>query len=62
MTGKKIVLMFAWLITASQAWGGRAASIPILTDAEAWKKMPHAEEGNGQRLPVWIRALAVSLP
>jgi alkylhydroperoxidase family enzyme len=34
----------------------------VLTDAEAWKQMPPAEEGGGQRLPAWIRALASSLP
>jgi alkylhydroperoxidase family enzyme len=38
------------------------ARVPIVSDAEAWKKMPHAEEGGGQRLPVWIRALAGTLP
>jgi alkylhydroperoxidase family enzyme len=38
------------------------ASVPVLTNSEAWKKMPRAEEGGGQRLPVWVRALAVSLP
>jgi alkylhydroperoxidase family enzyme len=34
-----------------------------LTDAEAWKKMmPYLDNEVNQRLPVWIRALAVSLP
>jgi alkylhydroperoxidase family enzyme len=38
-------------------------TVPPLTDTETWKKMlPYIEKENGQRLPVWIRALAVSLP
>jgi alkylhydroperoxidase family enzyme len=38
------------------------AYVPVLTNAEAWKKLPPAEEGQGQPLPSWIRALAGSLP
>lgn len=57
----------AWLTGASLlvpggAWAESGANVSVLSDAEAWKKMPPAEEGGGQRLPVWIRALAVSLP
>ena len=36
--------------------------LPVLTDAQAWKKLPTALEGGGQPLPVWIRALADCLP
>ena len=50
------------LLVPAGAWAGSGANLPVLSDAEAWKRMPHAEEGGGQRLPVWIRALAVSLP
>jgi alkylhydroperoxidase family enzyme len=39
-----------------------AAHVPVLTDAEAWKVLPPVEEGFGQLLPVWVRALARSLP
>ncbi len=35
---------------------------PILSDAEAWKRLPHAEKGAGRPLPVWARALAATLP
>jgi alkylhydroperoxidase family enzyme len=38
------------------------AHVPVLTDAEAWKNLPPAEEGRGQPLPAWIRALAGPLP
>src|SRR5262249_52771876 len=38
------------------------AHVPVLTDAEAWKNLPPVEEGFGQRLPAWIRALAGPLP
>jgi len=37
-------------------------NVPVLTDAEAWTKLPRADEGAGQPLPAWIRALATSLP
>lgn len=50
------------LLVPSGAWGESGANVSVLSDSEAWKKMPTAEEGGGQRLPVWIRALAVSLP
>jgi alkylhydroperoxidase family enzyme len=40
----------------------RPAHVPVLTDAEAWKELPPIEEGYGQPLPVWIRALAGPLP
>jgi alkylhydroperoxidase family enzyme len=36
--------------------------IPVLTDTEAWKRLPPAEEGAGQPLPAWARALAETLP
>jgi alkylhydroperoxidase family enzyme len=38
------------------------AHVPILTNAEAWERLPPAEAGAGQPLPAWIRALAGSLP
>jgi hypothetical protein len=39
-----------------------AANVPLLNDAEAWAHLPPVEEGLGQPLPVWARALAASLP
>jgi alkylhydroperoxidase family enzyme len=38
------------------------AHVQVLTDEEAWKNLPPVEVGFGQPLPVWIRALAGSLP
>ena len=49
------------LLAPGLGWAG-PAHVPVMTDTEAWKKMPRAEEGGGQRLPVWIRALAGTLP
>jgi alkylhydroperoxidase family enzyme len=51
-------------ICVSVAAGGTApaAFVPVLTDAQAWKRLPPAEEGHGQPLPAWIRALAGPLP
>jgi alkylhydroperoxidase family enzyme len=50
------------VVTAGGAWAGPAPYVPALTDAEAWEKISSLEKENAQRLPVWIRALAVSLP
>jgi alkylhydroperoxidase family enzyme len=50
------------MILPGWAWGSPVAHVPVLTDAEAWKNLPPAEEGFGQPLPAWIRALAGSLP
>ncbi len=35
---------------------------PLLTQNEAWKRLPAAEKGAGQPLPAWARALADTLP
>ncbi len=35
---------------------------PVLTDAEAWERLPPAATGGGQTLPVWARLLAAELP
>jgi alkylhydroperoxidase family enzyme len=40
----------------------RAARLPVLSDEEAWKRLPKAEKGGGRPLPVWARVLADSLP
>jgi alkylhydroperoxidase family enzyme len=37
-------------------------SVPLLTDAEAWERMPPAVSGGGQPLPHWVRAVAERLP
>jgi alkylhydroperoxidase family enzyme len=59
-------MLLAWLIVlpliARGALGKPAPRVPVLTDAEAWEKMPLIEKDSSQPLPVWIRALAVSLP
>jgi alkylhydroperoxidase family enzyme len=38
------------------------ARVPLLSDMEAWKRLPAVESGGGQRLPSWARALAQSMP
>lgn len=35
---------------------------PLLSDAEAWKRLPAAIKGGGQSLPSWARILADDLP
>src|SRR5260370_32890109 len=36
--------------------------VPLLDGKEPWKRLPPAELGADQPLPVWARALAESLP
>ena len=38
------------------------ARVPLLSDEEAWKRLPAVEAGGGQPLPSWAPALAESLP
>ncbi len=38
------------------------ARVPLLSDEEAWKRLPPVESGGGQPLPSWARALAGALP
>lgn len=36
--------------------------VPLLEDAETWKRLPPAEKGANQPLPAWARALVDALP
>lgn len=38
------------------------AAVKVLSDAEAWERLPKAVAGSGQPLPVWCRAVATQLP
>jgi alkylhydroperoxidase family enzyme len=38
------------------------ARVPLLSDEEAWKRLPAVLSGGGQPMPSWARALARSLP
>lgn len=58
----RIRLVFALIAVPVCAWGAPLARVPVLTNEEAWKKMTFIETEIGRPLPVWIRALAVSLP
>lgn len=63
MNGRRtLCLMVVLLLAPGGAGAGPSANVPVPTDAEAWKNLPAAEEGGGQPLPAWIRALAGSLP
>jgi alkylhydroperoxidase family enzyme len=42
--------------------GERKPNIPVLSDAEAWRTLPAVENGGGQPLPSWARALAGPMP
>jgi alkylhydroperoxidase family enzyme len=41
---------------------GQSPAPAIAADAAAWKALPPVQEGSGQPLPAWIRALAPTLP
>ena len=36
--------------------------VPLLSDADAWERLPDVEGAKGGRLPSWARALAAALP
>jgi hypothetical protein len=38
--------------------GDHEAGIPLLDDADAWRHLPRADQGGGQPLPNWAKALA----
>jgi alkylhydroperoxidase family enzyme len=40
----------------------REGRLPVLSDEEAWKRLPKAEKGDFKPLPAWARALADALP
>lgn len=53
-------LVLTSLAIASPPPGGMLA--PPLSDADAWQRMPKAEQGGGQPLPSWARMLVGELP
>jgi alkylhydroperoxidase family enzyme len=50
------------LLQDESATTARQARVSIPDDAEAWRLLPNADEGQGLPLPTWARALARSLP
>jgi alkylhydroperoxidase family enzyme len=50
------------LLAEGEARKQPKARFPLLSDADAWARLPAAEKGQGTPLPVWARALAHSLP
>jgi alkylhydroperoxidase family enzyme len=51
------------LLLAQEAKAGELqASIPLLDDADTWRRLPRAERGSGPPLPHWAKALADALP
>src|SRR5579859_7217374 len=56
------LLASALTLVPAAALAGPIAHLPVLSNTQAWKNLPPALEGGGQPLPVWIRALADSLP
>jgi alkylhydroperoxidase family enzyme len=53
----------AWEPGASKATSANGtAYVPVLSNEQAWRFLPRADQGSGQPLPSWARALARSLP
>ncbi len=50
------------LLLLDEADRAKEARVPLLSDEQAWKKLLAAEQGAGQPLPPWARALAAALP
>lgn len=62
-----LVLGLVGLFPGAMASPGRAplprkGHPPALTSEQAWERLPAAERGAGQPLPVWARTLAPTLP
>jgi alkylhydroperoxidase family enzyme len=57
-----VALIGALSVASVSSGASHESRIATLTDAEAWAKMPRAETGGGQPLPIWARAVAVQLP
>jgi alkylhydroperoxidase family enzyme len=64
----RMLILAAGLFTATaissggEVTGVHSARVPLPESAEAWQFLPAAEQGAGQPLPAWARALARSLP
>ncbi len=56
------VVMTGSVCSAESGTDTESARVPLLSDSEAWKRLPAVESGGGQPLPGWARALAGSLP
>lgn len=59
--------MSCWLLLISaplfSAWAEQPAPlVMVLSDAEAWRRLPRAEKGSDKPLPIWARALVDPLP
>src|SRR5262245_14948506 len=50
------------LLTVAAPLRADGPRVPLLSDAEAWRRLPEATEGAGKPLPAWARALAGALP
>lgn len=48
--------------TMTLAADAASPRFPVLTDAEAWQRLPQPARGGGQPLPVWARVLSAELP
>jgi hypothetical protein len=60
------LIVVAWLITSLPAPAAVAADsadlVEVLSDDQAWSRLPPLENGEHQPLPAWARMLADSLP
>lgn len=49
-------------LTGAVSGAEPAAFVPLLSDADAWTRLPRPVKGGGQPLPAWARATADALP
>lgn len=52
----------SYLVPNSIAYSGPTPRVPILTNAEAWARLPATVDGTTPPLPIWARMLAAELP
>lgn len=48
--------------TSTSGPGDGRVPVALLSDEEAWKRMPEAASGGGQPLPSWVKAVATHMP
>src|SRR5207249_10562936 len=61
MLGPTLLGLLVWAGAAPPLWAD-GPRVALVSDAEAWRRLPAAMEGSGQPLPTWARALAAALP
>ena len=63
----QLLPLFLAVVSVAPNWAAdeskeTAAFVPLLSNDEAWKRLPKPDKGGGQPLPAWALATAEALP